>query len=238
MKTYKALLLDWDDTIGDFHNAAYRSLQDIYAGYGLDACYDSFDDYYAVYSEHNTYLWEQYGLDRVTKDYLEFDRFFYPQMMAPHPFPIAKAIEQAQRMAQDHLHHTTDYFSPLPGAVDAVRRLATRYPLIIVSNGFVSVQYKKIELSGLRDCFAHIVLSEEVGCQKPNPKIYQEALRRCGLAADEVMMIGDSWTSDIQGAQAAGIDQMCIVDPAKPTDPDRTATYKVADLSDAARMLV
>lgn len=236
MKKYKALFLDWDDTIGDFKNAAFRSLQEIYAKHHLEAMGYSFEAFYETYSQHNLYLWEQYGLDKVTKDYLEHDRFFYPLMMAPKPLPMKEASELAQIVGKEHLNHTTDYFAPLPGAIDFVRALAEKYPLTIVSNGFVEVQYKKIEASGLRNCFAHIILSEEVGCQKPNPKIYEEALRQNGLKADDVLMIGDSWTSDIQGAINAGIDQLWV-SPAAEAD-EHPATYKVSCLADALALLM
>lgn len=237
MKQYKALFLDWDDTIGDFKNAAFRSLQDIFEQYGLSECYDSFDDYFATYHKHNVWLWDQYGLDQVTKDYLEFDRFFYPMMMAPRPFPMSRAAELAQQMAKAHLEHTTDYFQPLPNAIEVVRYLASKYPLTIVSNGFVEVQYKKINRSGLADCFRHVVLSEEVGCQKPNKRIYEIALEKNGLKAKDVLMIGDSWTSDIQGAINAGIDQLWIQDSNLGQDLSLPATYKVAHFKDVMQML-
>lgn len=229
-KQYKALFLDWDDTIGDFAGAAYRSLQEIYEQYGLAAHYDNFEQYYATYLPHNVELWERYGRDEVTKDYLEFDRFFYPQLLAPRPVLVHQAVANAQRMAKDHLNHTTEFFSPVPHAVEVVRALAERYPLVIVSNGFVEVQYRKIALSGLKECFRDVVLSEEIGCQKPNPRIYEAALKRNGLRADEVLMIGDSWYSDIYGAQQAGIDQMWIVGDGSKRKEGQTATYEVTDI--------
>lgn len=232
MKSYKALFLDWDDTIGDFSNAAVRSLREIYDLYALDRCFDSFDQYLATYSPHNIHLWERYGRDEVTKEYLEFDRFFFPQMVAPRPLSMDQAAANALRMCKDHLHHTTEFFAPLPGATEAVRRLAERYPLVIVSNGFVEVQYEKIRRSGLQSCFRHVILSEEVGCQKPNPRIYQSALERCGLRPDEVLMIGDSWYSDIFGAQQAGIDQAWILPDPSRRQPDQSATYIFSSLSD------
>lgn len=235
-KTYKALFLDWDDTIGDFKNAAFRSLKDMYEVHDLSRLYDSFEEFNQTYNRHNLRLWEQYGLDQVTKEYLEFDRFFFPLMMATRPPKVEDAIVMAQQMGKEHLNHTTDYFAPMPHALEVVRQLATRYPLTIVSNGFVEVQYKKIERSGLGDCFQHIVLSEEVGCQKPNPRIYEEALRLNGLKAEEVLMIGDSWTSDIQGAINAGIDQLWVSEEA--LKDERPATYKLAKLTDLLDFLM
>ena len=124
----------------------------------------------------------------------------------------------------------------LPGAEDIVRYLAQRYPLTIVTNGFIEVQYEKFEKSGLRDYFAHIVLSEEVGCQKPNPRIFEEALRLNGLAAEDVLMIGDSWNSDIQGAVNAGIDQIWVNEKAT-NDNDAQATYVVKSLEEIKNIL-
>jgi FMN phosphatase YigB (HAD superfamily) len=107
------------------------------------------------------------------------------------------------------------------------------------------VQYEKFDKSGLRDCFAHIVLSEEVGCQKPNPRIFEEALRMNGLQAEEVVMIGDSWNSDIQGAINAGIDQIWVNGRVKsgsekvvgPNGEEQTATYVVQSLSEIMTIL-
>lgn len=237
MKQYKAIFLDWDDTIGDFRSAAYQSLQDIYSGYNLSNCYDSFEQFYTLYTTHNVYLWELYGQEVITKSYLEFDRFFFPLMMALRPCGVDECVRLAQLAGKEHLNHTTSYFRPLQGAPEVVRYLASKYPLTIVSNGFVEVQYKKIQLSGLQDCFSHVILSEEVGCQKPNKRIFEIALSRNGLHPEEVLMIGDSWTSDIQGAINAGIDQAWIQDPAHTSDPSLPATYKVGKLTELMYML-
>ena len=125
----------------------------------------------------------------------------------------------------------------MDGAEELVRYLAEKYPLTIVTNGFVEVQYEKFDKSGLRDCFAHIVLSEEVGCQKPNQRIFEEALRRNGLAAAEVIMIGDSWNSDIQGAINACIDQIWVKWNPGQSDPDKTATCEVSNLREIMELL-
>ena len=233
MKEYKAIFIDWDDTIGDFSNAAMKSLRAMYDKHDLAACYTDFQQFFDVYEVHNLDLWRRYGLDRVTKDYLEFDRMFYPLSMAAKPLPQGDCIRLAQEMQEEHLRMTTQFFSLLPDAEEIVRYLAKKYPLVVLSNGFVSVQYQKIERSGLRECFTDIVLSEEVGCQKPNPRIYEIALERGGWKAEEVLMIGDSWTSDIQGAIAAGIDQLWIHEG----ETELPSTYKVAHFREVMSLL-
>ena len=246
-KQYKAVFIDWDDTIGDFVGAAKLALQDMYEKYNLNEYFASFEEFFLLYKPHNIELWDKYGKDLVTKEYLSFDRFFFPLMhgskaIQNSKFKIQNLAALAEQLSEDFLNMTTARFSLLEGAEELVRYLAKKYPLTVVTNGFVEVQYEKFDKSGLRDCFAHIVLSEEVGCQKPNPRIFEEALRMNGLQAEDVVMIGDSWNSDIQGAINAGIDQIWIrknkEQGTKSQDTtEQTVTYIVQSLSEVKRIL-
>lgn len=236
MKKYKAVFLDWDDTIGDFHGAADLALAQMYEKYQLDQYFASLDEFVGLYKPHNLELWAKYGEDKVTKEYLSLDRFLFP-LMHGSLYPngeTAQVIRLAMTMSDDFLALTTAHFSLLPGAEEIVRYLAEKYPLTIVTNGFIEVQYEKFDKSGLKDCFSHIVLSEEVGCQKPNPRIFEEALRLNGLSADEVVMVGDSWYSDIQGAINAGIDQIWVTDH---LGDDCAPTYTVKSLEEIKSIL-
>ena len=245
MKQYKAVFIDWDDTIGDFIGAAKMALQDMYEKYNLSEYFASFEEFFLLYKPHNLELWDKYGKDQVTKEYLSFDRFFFPLMHGSKGGERRlgdKAIRQevaalAEQLSEDFLNMTTARFSLLEGAEELVRYLAAKYPLTVVTNGFVEVPYEKFDKSGLRDCFAHIVLSEEVGCQKPNPRIFEEALRMNGLQAEDVVMIGDSWNSDIQGAINAGIDQIWIRKSKDPLPEGQSATYLVQSLSEVMEIL-
>ena len=244
MKKYKAVFLDWDDTIGDFVGAAKLALQDMYEKYNLSEYFASFEEFFLLYKPHNIELWDKYGKDLVTKEYLSFDRFFFPLMHGSRVGERLKVKGErqdvaalAEQLSEDFLNMTTARFSLLPGAEELVRYLAAKYPLTVVTNGFVEVQYEKFDKSGLRDCFAHIVLSEEVGCQKPNPRIFEEALRMNGLQAEDVVMIGDSWNSDIQGAINAGIDQIWIRKSQDPLPEGQSATSLVQSLSEVMEIL-
>ena len=244
MKQYKAVFIDWDDTIGDFIGAAKLALQDMYEKYNLSEYFASFEEFFLLYKPHNIELWDKYGKDLVTKEYLSFDRFFFPLMHGSRVGERLKVKGErqgvaalAEQLSEDFLNMTTARFSLLPGAKELVRYLAAKYPLTVVTNGFVEVQYEKFDKSGLRDCFAHIVLSEEVGCQKPNPRIFEEALRMNGLQAEDVVMIGDSWNSDIQGAINAGIDQIWIRKSQDSLLEGQSATYLVQSLSEVMEIL-
>ena len=86
--------------------------------------------------------------------------------------------------------------------------LQEKYKLHLITNGFAEVQWIKIEHSGLKPFFEHIIISEEVGTQKPDKAIFEIAMQRAGTVADECIMIGDNYNTDIVGAKAAGMDQV------------------------------
>lgn len=234
---YKAVLIDWDQTIGDWEGAEYKALRDIYDLHNLSEWYATFEDYLTTYKEKNTALWMQYGNGEITKQFLHRERFLYPLLkaldltFAPQPF-----VALADKMGTEFLDLTNKYFCLLPSAREVVTALAKKYPLTILSNGFGEVQYYKIETSGLKSCFQHIVISEEVGINKPQPGIYEQALRLNGVTRDEAVMIGDSFSSDIQGAINAGIDQIWVT-WGKPHPAEQQATYEVKTLAEVLDIL-
>ena len=231
MKPYKAIFLDWDDTIGDWTGAELKALQDIYTNYHLDTLYAMPEDYIAAYKPYNLELWGMYGQGKVTKEWLHFQRFYKPIEGLQVTGDRLQLL--AHEMGDEFLRLTNKYFSVLPGAAEVVRELAKKYPLTIISNGFKEVQYYKFAHSGLAECFAHTIISEEVGINKPQPEIFQIALEKNNVTADEAIMIGDSYSSDIQGAKNAGIDQIWL----HQGEADETATYIVSELSEVFKIL-
>ena len=231
MKEYKAIFLDWDDTIGDWTGAEHKALQDIYSHYHLDALYPTFEDYLNVYKPYNLELWTLYGQGEVTKERLHFQRFYKP--IEGLQVTGDGLREMAHEMGAEFLRLTNKYFSVLPGADEVVRELAKRYPLTIISNGFKEVQYYKFAHSGLAECFAHTIISEEVGINKPQPEIFRIALKMNGVIADEAVMIGDSYSSDITGAKNASIDQIWLHEG----ETDETATYIVSQLKEVLKIV-
>ena len=234
MKQYKAVFLDWDDTIGDWASAEHKALQDIYRIYHLDELYPAFSDFQAAYTPYNLDLWGKYGRHEVTKERLHFERFFHPLSVDDKSTFRGLSKEQlAHLMGDDFLQLTNKYFSLLPDSDWVVRQLASKYPLTIISNGFNEVQHYKFAHSGLQDCFAYTLISDEIGINKPNRELFCIALEKNGVQADEAIMIGDSYTSDIAGAKAAGIDQIWI----HRGETDESATYIVPQLKDVLDIL-
>lgn len=94
-------------------------------------------------------------------------------------------------------------------ALDVLTNLQ-QYPLGLITNGALSIQSKKIDVTGIRDFFDCIVISEEVGFAKPNPEIFLYACSQLHCQPEECYFIGDSWENDVLGSLAAGMNAVWI----------------------------
>ncbi len=95
---------------------------------------------------------------------------------------------------------------PVPGVRAVVRQLARRgHPMGVVTNNSVKDQRRKLEICGVAPYLRTMVISQVVGFQKPDPRIFRVALERLGAEPSEATMVGDSYSSDVVGALAAGL---------------------------------
>ena len=114
----------------------------------------------------------------------------------------------------------------IPGAVEAVERLAERWALAVASSSNRELIDLVLELSGLAARFAATVSSEEVARGKPSPDVYLEAARRLGVAPSRAAAVEDS-RSGIRAAVAAGMRVVAVPNPAFPPDPETLASAHV-----------
>lgn len=115
-----------------------------------------------------------------------------------------------------------------PGAYDTLQALHTRYRLFTASNSHLHIQRRRLELAGVLHFFRDTYVSDDIGYDKPDRRFYAEALRRAGLPASEVLMVGDSVTTDVTAARAAGL-HTCWYNPRGIVRPD-VPTPHITDL--------
>jgi HAD superfamily hydrolase (TIGR01509 family) len=127
----------------------------------------------------------------------------------------------------DHLaEHYRRELPLLPGAQDAVRRMAARWPLGLATSSNREIIDLFLELSGLAGCFAATLSSEEVARGKPAPDVYLEVVRRLGAEPARCVAIEDS-TSGLRSAAAAGLAVVAVPNPHFPPEPDAVALADV-----------
>ena len=102
----------------------------------------------------------------------------------------------------------------------------------LLTNGAPDLQREKIAGAGIAGYFDEIVISGEVGCGKPDRRIYEIMLARLGVAPHAVLMVGNSLHSDVQGAQAAGIKAIWANRSGSPNDTGITPDVEVANLAE------
>ena len=110
----------------------------------------------------------------------------------------------------------------LPGAVEAVRRVAATFPLALASSSNREVFEAVLELAGLADCFRATVSSEEVERGKPAPDVYLEAARRLDVAPEWCTAVEDSHAG-IRSAKTAGMHVVAIPNASYPPDEEALA---------------
>ena len=114
----------------------------------------------------------------------------------------------------------------LPGAVEAVGRIASRWPLALASSSNRPLIDAVLELGGLARYFAATVSSEQVPRGKPAPDVYVEAARRLGVAPERCAAVEDSHNG-IRSAKAAGMRVVAIPNPTYPPDEEALAAADV-----------
>jgi HAD superfamily hydrolase (TIGR01509 family) len=114
----------------------------------------------------------------------------------------------------------------VPGAPEAIRRLAARWPLGLASSSNRPLIDAALELSGLAPFFRATVSSEEVAHGKPAPDVYLEAARRLGVDPAACAAVEDSHNG-IRSAKAAGMRVLAIPNPSYPPDEEALAEADV-----------
>lgn len=204
MKSYQHIFFDLDHTIWDFETNSVKALQHLFATELLaERGVPTFEGFYKTYKPINDRYWAKYHNGYATKEQLRVNRF--ADTLAT--FGVADA-ELAERMAAGYLSVSPTMTALFPDAMDVLKYLQQKYVLHLITNGFAEVQWIKIENSGLRPFFEHIIISEEVGTQKPDKQIFEIAMNRAGTTCDACIMIGDNFNTDIVGARNAGMDQI------------------------------
>jgi HAD superfamily hydrolase (TIGR01509 family) len=144
----------------------------------------------------------------------EWSQYMHDEIGLPEP-PEEISAEVVRRLEARYRQH----LPLLDGAVEAVGRLAARWPLGIASSSNREVIDLVLDLSGLAPLFKVTVSSEEVARGKPAPDVYLEAARRLGVAPERSAAIEDS-ENGIRAAKAAGMRVVAIPNPHFPPDPE------------------
>jgi HAD superfamily hydrolase (TIGR01549 family) len=105
----------------------------------------------------------------------------------------------------ENIQNSTNWDHILPGTREALDRIRQKYAIAVISNADGKID-AVLRRSGIAECFANITDSGIVGYEKPNPIIFDAALREMKAEAAESLYVGDMYSVDYVGARNAGMD--------------------------------
>ena len=215
----KHIFFDLDHTIWDFDKNAAETLTELYAAYKLEELgLTSATAFIETYTANNHALWTAYHLGKITKETLRAERFHKTFLqLGLHPDHVPHQFED------DYVAISPTKRNLFEGSLEVLDYLSKKYTLHIISNGFKETTLTKMELCALNPYFENVIISEDVGVNKPDPKIFSYALDIAKANIAESIMIGDSLEADIYGAQNFGMEAI-FFNPLrleKPTDVSR-----------------
>jgi putative hydrolase of the HAD superfamily len=197
----RAVLWDLDDTLFDHTHASRCATADLQRAVPDFRCW-SIDEFLARHRELLDELHVEVLAGRLTIPDARIERFRRLLVAAAcrNPDEIAPGLAGSYREAYERAWQT------VPGAVPLLTALREQdIRIAVVTNNIVVEQQTKLRHCGLTDLIDSLVTSEEIGSQKPDPKIFHAALDIVGAKPGEAVMVGDAWATDIEGARAAGV---------------------------------
>ncbi len=202
MPKYKYILIDADGTLFDYHRAERESLGKTFDSYGIE---DSDSFFSELYNKINKDCWDKFEKGLLNLTELRLKRF--SDLITEGKLGNIDPAE----MGQKYLAYLAVSAHMLDGAAELLEALSETHSLVMITNGIKEIQYSRIKESGIGRYFDDVIISDEIGFQKPAGEYFDITMERIGNPdKSEILVIGDSLTSDIAGGNRYGLDTCWI----------------------------
>lgn len=220
MTPYSILLFDADNTLFNFDAGNRRAFSEV-----CRICHlPDTDELFHAYEAVNAEMWSAFDRGECTKDFLVVERFrLYLERAGLQADPV--------RCNKIHLSTLATNTVLLPHALEVCRTLAQTHSLYIVTNAVAAVQKARLAASDLRPYITDAFISEDAGASKPSVAYFDYVFSHIpGITRENCLLIGDSPSSDLQGANNYGI-PCCWYNPRGLARPDGIRIdYEIRDL--------
>ena len=226
---FKVILWDVDATLLNFEKAEEAGIRGCFEKYNLGECTDEMLENYKVI---NRGYWQAMERGEIEKPVLLVKRF--------EDFLNAYGLDSSvaagfNELYQILLGETVVFYE---NALETVQALKGKVLQCAVTNGTKVAQDGKLRNSGLDKEFDHVFISEVVGIEKPNKGFFDAVFAKIGeYAKDEVLIVGDSLTSDIRGGLNAGI-KTCWFNPKGVVNTSKLKPdYEIRDIGEVLEIV-
>ena len=227
-------MFDADNTLFDFSLAEHNSFQAACSATDTEFT----EQLYRAYSAINDSLWKRLEKKEVTVDFIKTERF--RRLLTEHlgcP-DNAETMEKAEFWRENYMLNLGRQSCLIDGAEEICAELFGRYKLYIVTNGISWIQRSRFTPSKIYRFITELFISEEIGAAKPSREYFDFVIDRIGDSdREKYLVVGDSLTSDCDGAIASGID-ICFYNPKNLPSSGRQLTYNISKLSELRNILL
>ncbi len=194
----KAVTFDFDNTLGDRDEYAYRALMRI-----LDENTDIKDPALREAIIQDCMIWDMQGT---------FSKYFMEENLKKK---YGITLKYEDFVPTWLLYHSSEALL-YPDSLETLKTLKERgYLLGLISDGNAEPQRRKIQRTNIEDLFDVIVIGGECGYSKPAREAFELCLKQLGVRAEEAVHVGDIWSKDVYGALQAGMKAVWMTPDAK-----------------------
>lgn len=196
----KGILLDLDNSIYAYEECHIHALNRCHQLYSKLIKEISFEEFLTKYKQAQKVVKQQ-----TLGTAASHSRLLYFQVLFEQEFNKTK-IDITQKFEE---YYWASFFQKMrirPGMIEFLEQIKSRGLLVcILTNLTAQIQFNKVRHLGLERFIDYIVTSEEAGAEKPLEKMFSYALKKIGLDAEQVLMIGDDEKEDGDGARGCNI---------------------------------
>lgn len=191
------IYFDLDNTLLDHNKAEAKSHRTVYEKYPeLQSV--PIDEWLETYQLVNHNLWVKYQDGEIDRHELHFSRF-HDSMKE-----LGLSIEHSREIGIMYMKKYREFWDWIDEAEKTLEVASKHFDVGIITNGFKETQHLKFEKLSMYKYTRQMIISEELGVLKPNPKVFDHATEIAGVPREDILYVGDSYSSDIIGGVNAG----------------------------------
>jgi YjjG family noncanonical pyrimidine nucleotidase len=206
------VFFDLDHTLWDFEKNSALAIETIFNKHAIKVDLQPFLFHYVPI---NIKYWEWYRVDKITQFELRLGRLKETFQLMNYEIDDDKIVF----LSEEYIEYLPKFNYLFDGAIEILEYLKPKYNLHIITNGFQEIQDNKLKNSKIDHYFSTITNSEMAGVKKPNPFIFEYAIKEANATKSNSIMIGDCIEADVNGALNFGMDAILFnIDASKSYD--------------------
>ena len=235
MKKYKVLIFDADHTLIDYLEDEKVALRELLPTLGIAPTEETVSECDDISNE----TWAEAGLNNVSSAYIQEN---YHRLYVTHTEDLFKNLFARYPSNADPKATGLRFLEMLQrpsilceGAAETLRALHGKYTICIATNAISALQRPRLQ--SIEQWIDKVYISEEVGYIKPMVEFFDSILKELGVKKEECLMVGDSLSSDIAGADRSGIDSCWLNRKGRVNTREVRPTYEIGSLLELLELL-